>query len=102
MAQHDVIAPGYDVRLAPFPPKLIRFRDTYETLSGRLSLENVITPRLRGLQELQFTDTTFPPVAVRTAKLAQLRRGGALGVSIRDQRHRRTAQISRRLRKRDP
>jgi hypothetical protein len=56
--QHDVISPGYEVVLQPFPPHLVRFRDRYDTISGRLSLENVLTPRLRALQELQITDTT--------------------------------------------
>jgi thiol-disulfide isomerase/thioredoxin len=56
--QHDVISPGYDVSLASFPPKLIRFRDEFDTLSGQLSLENVLTRRLRTLQELQVLDTT--------------------------------------------
>jgi len=56
--QHDIISPGYDVRFPPFPPQLVRFRDTYDTVSGRLTLENVLTPRLRARQELQITDTT--------------------------------------------
>jgi len=56
--QYDLISPGYDVSLATFPPRLIRYRDTYDTLGGRLTLENVLTPRLRAKQELQITDTT--------------------------------------------
>ena len=56
--QHDVISPGYDVSLAKLPLKLTRFRDNYNTLSGRLTLENVLTSRLRALQELQTTDAT--------------------------------------------
>jgi peroxiredoxin len=58
ITQHDVISPGYDVSLAKFPPVLERFRDTYDTLSGRLTLENVLTSRVRALQELQVTDAT--------------------------------------------
>jgi thiol-disulfide isomerase/thioredoxin len=56
--QHDVISPGYDVSLATFPLKLERFRDDFDTISGSLSLENVLTRRLRALQELWITDTT--------------------------------------------
>jgi len=56
--QRDVISPGYDVEFPPFPPRLVRFRDTYDTVSGRLTLENVLTPRLRARQELQITATT--------------------------------------------
>ena len=58
MTQHDVISPGYDVSLARIPPELERFRDNYNTLSGRLTLENVLTSQLRAMQELQATDTT--------------------------------------------
>ncbi len=56
--QHDLIAPAYDVSLASPPPRLIRFREDYDTLGGRLTLENVLSRRLRALQELQFIDTT--------------------------------------------
>ncbi len=56
--QQDVISPGYEVRLLPFPPQLIRFQDKYDTLSGLLTLENVLTPRLRAREELLITDTT--------------------------------------------
>jgi thiol-disulfide isomerase/thioredoxin len=56
--QHDVISPSYDVSLARPPAKLERFRDDYDTLSGKLSLENVLTRRLRALQELRIIDTT--------------------------------------------
>jgi thiol-disulfide isomerase/thioredoxin len=56
--QHDVISPGYEVSLATFPVKLVRFRDNYDTWSGRLALENVLSQRLRTLQELRITDTT--------------------------------------------
>ena len=41
-----------------FSSTVRRFRDDYDTLSGRLTLENVLTPRLRAEQELQFTNTT--------------------------------------------
>ena len=56
--QHDVISPGYDVSLAALPPTLERFRDNFDTISGKLTLENVLTRRLRTLQELQITSTT--------------------------------------------
>ena len=56
--QHDIISPGYEVSLASFPPQLIRYRDKYDTLSGRLAFENVLTRRLRTLQELQISGTT--------------------------------------------
>jgi thiol-disulfide isomerase/thioredoxin len=56
--QHDIISPGYEVTLGTFPPQLVRFRDTYDTASGHLSLENVLTPRLRTLQELGLISTT--------------------------------------------
>jgi hypothetical protein len=56
--QSDVIAPGYGVSLDTFPPQLLRYRDAYDTLSGRLTFENVLTPRLRALQEFQIADTT--------------------------------------------
>jgi hypothetical protein len=55
---YDVIAPGYDLSLHYFPLKLIRRNDQLDTVSGRLTLENVLTPRLRTLQELQIADTT--------------------------------------------
>jgi hypothetical protein len=56
--QHDLISPGYDVSLTTFPPKLERFRADFDTVSGKLSLENVPTRRMRTLQELQLTGTT--------------------------------------------
>lgn len=56
--QHDVISPGYEVSLASFPPRLVRFRADYDTISGRLTLENVLTRRLRTLQEFQVMATT--------------------------------------------
>ena len=55
--QHDLISPGYGVLLT-FPPTLVRFRDAYDTISGKMTFENVLTPRLRAQQELQVTDTT--------------------------------------------
>lgn len=53
--QHDVVAPGYEARI--FQP-LLRQRDKYDTVSFGLSLENVLTKRLRALQEFQITNTT--------------------------------------------
>ncbi len=62
MAQEDVISPGYDVNVAKIPLQLERFRDNFDTLSGRLTLENVLASRLRTLQELQVTGTTDRPL----------------------------------------
>jgi peroxiredoxin len=56
--QHDVISPGYEVSLVSFPPQLVRFRADYDTVSGRLTLENVLTRKLRTLQEVQIMATT--------------------------------------------
>ncbi len=55
--QQDVIAPGYEVELT-FPPRLVRFRDTYDSLTGRATFENVFTPWLRAQQIVQVIDTT--------------------------------------------
>jgi hypothetical protein len=53
--QHDVVAPGYDI---PVGASLTRLREQYDTATGRLTLENVLTRRLRAQQELQITSTT--------------------------------------------
>jgi thiol-disulfide isomerase/thioredoxin len=53
--QYDVVAPGYEKKIGV---PLIRMRDQYDTVSGRLTLENVLTKRLRALQEFQITSTT--------------------------------------------
>lgn len=53
--QRDVIAPGYD---RPLFQELERGRDTLITRSIGLTLENVLTPRLRSLLRYQMTDTT--------------------------------------------
>jgi hypothetical protein len=55
---HDVISPSYDVSLAKPPPRLERFRDEYDALTGSFSLENVLSRRLRALQQLEIIDTT--------------------------------------------
>ncbi len=55
---YDVIAPGYDVSLGFYPLKLTRKQDRLDTYNGRLSFENVLSSRIRALQELQITDTT--------------------------------------------
>ena len=56
--QRDIIAPGYDVVLVSPPPQLVRFRDTYDTVGGQVTLETVLSPRLRAQQQLQAIDTT--------------------------------------------
>lgn len=53
--QHDGVAPGYEAQI--FKP-LLRQRDKYDTVSFGLTLENVLTKRLRALQEFQITNTT--------------------------------------------
>lgn len=53
--QRDVIAPGYD---RPLFQELERGLDTLITRSIGLTLENVLTPRLRSLLRYQMTDTT--------------------------------------------
>lgn len=51
--QHEVVAPGYEWSLPP-----VRLRDRYDTRSGRLSFENVLSRRVRALGEFQIDDTT--------------------------------------------
>ncbi|MDD4019074.1 MAG: hypothetical protein PHV28_14160, partial [Kiritimatiellae bacterium] len=51
--QYDRVSPGYEGG-----PPLVRLRDTYETVSGHLSFENVLTRRLRTLVEGRIDDTT--------------------------------------------
>ncbi len=51
--QHDVVSPGYEVKVP-----LVRMRDRYNTKSGHLAFENVITRRLRTLAEFRIDDTT--------------------------------------------
>lgn len=51
--QHDVVSPGYEVGLP-----IIRLRDTYDTISGHLAFENVLTRRLRTMLECRIDDTT--------------------------------------------
>ncbi len=50
--QYDSVSPGYEGG-----PPLVRLRDTYETVSGHLSFENVLTRRLRTLVEGRIDDT---------------------------------------------
>ncbi|MFC1838238.1 TlpA family protein disulfide reductase [Thermodesulfobacteriota bacterium] len=51
--QHDIVSPGYETGIP-----VIRLRDTYDTISGHLAFENVLTRRLRTLAEFQVDDTT--------------------------------------------
>jgi thiol-disulfide isomerase/thioredoxin len=51
--RYDKVSPGYEGG-----PPLVRLRDTYHTRSGYLSLENVLTRRLRTLVEGRIDDTT--------------------------------------------
>ena len=51
--QYDVVAPGYEIGT-----RLVRLRDQYDTVSGRLAFENVLTRRVRALAECQIDDAT--------------------------------------------
>ncbi len=51
--QYDSVSPGYEGG-----PPLVRLRDTYETVSGYLSSENVLTRRLRTMVGGRIDDTT--------------------------------------------
>jgi peroxiredoxin len=51
--QHDVVSPGYEMGV-----EVVRLRDTYDTISGRLRFENILTRRLRTLAECQIQNTT--------------------------------------------
>jgi len=51
--QYDSVSPGYEGG-----PPLVRLRDTYETVSGHLSSENVLTRRLRTMVGGRIDDTT--------------------------------------------
>jgi hypothetical protein len=53
--QQDAISPSYD---KPVFEPLIRGLDRIETVSGRLSLENVLTRRLRMQNDFQIIDST--------------------------------------------
>ena len=50
---HDVVSPGYELGVP-----MVRLRDRYDTFSGHLAFENVLTRRLRTLVEFQVDDTT--------------------------------------------
>ena len=52
--QHDVVSPGYEISA----PVVTRLSDTYETISGRLAFENVVTRRMRTMLECRVDDTT--------------------------------------------
>ena len=52
--QHDIVSPGYEIGV----PVVVRLRDTYDTVSGRLAFENVLTRRLRTMFECRIDDTT--------------------------------------------
>ena len=53
---HDNIAPGYEYE--PLIPALVRGRDQLDTYAPTLKFENVITRRIRLLNEFQLTFTT--------------------------------------------
>ncbi len=50
--QHDVVSPGYEMGVP-----LVRLRDRYNTKSGHLAFENVLTRRLRSIAEFRIDDT---------------------------------------------
>ena len=50
--QHDIVSPGYEITEA------VRLRDTYDTISGRLSFENVFSRRMRTLAEFRVDNIT--------------------------------------------
>ncbi len=52
--QHDVVSPGYEIAT----PVVTRLSDTYDTISGRLALENVLTRRMRTMLECRIDDTS--------------------------------------------
>lgn len=52
--QHDVVSPGYETGI----PVIVRLRDTYDTVSGRLAFENILTRRMRTMLECRIDDTT--------------------------------------------
>ncbi len=52
--QHDVVSPGYEMGI----PSVVRLRDTYDTVSGHLAFENILTRRLRSMLECRLDDTT--------------------------------------------
>ncbi len=51
--QHDLVSPGYEMGA-----HVTRLRDRYNTKSGHLAFENVITRRLRTMAEFRIDDTT--------------------------------------------
>ncbi|MGD9159989.1 MAG: TlpA disulfide reductase family protein, partial [Desulfobacteraceae bacterium] len=51
--QHDIVSPGYEAGIP-----VVRLRDAYDTISGHLAFENVVTRRLRTLVECRIDDTT--------------------------------------------
>jgi len=55
IAQHDSVSPGYEI--LPFQP-MVRGSSELETWAGSVSLEAVLTPRLRGQVSGRWTDTT--------------------------------------------
>lgn len=61
MFSQDEVPSGYQIELRPPPQigtELRRTADRLYTTGARLSLENVLTPRLRLLNEFQLADTT--------------------------------------------
>lgn len=57
--QHDVVSPGYEAGIP-----LVRLRDNYNTVSGHLAFENVLTPRVRTLVKCRIDDTTDRDVRI--------------------------------------
>jgi peroxiredoxin len=51
--QHDIVSPGYEMGVP-----LVRLRDRYNTKSGHIAFENVLTRRLRTIAEFRIDDTT--------------------------------------------
>jgi peroxiredoxin len=51
--QHDTVSPGYEMSAT-----VVRLRDRYNSWSGRLTAENILTRRMRSLVEFSISDTT--------------------------------------------
>lgn len=51
--QHDIVSPGYETGIS-----LVRLRDNYDTVSGYLTFENILTRRLRTLVKCRIDDIT--------------------------------------------
>ena len=51
--QHDIVSPGYIIG-----EEIVRLRDAYDTISGHLAFENVLTRRMRTLAECRIDNIT--------------------------------------------